>query len=163
CPPPRPPPPPSGGGGGCAPPPPGGGGGKKFSCRAPRPPAHKTPYLPRGAPRAGTRAEGPVRHGREEESGGVLAYAARQSGVAIGATAVAIRTDNDLLTAIPAFHHKGLKVYGWRWPSAQRDGAMKEADHAASLLSKGLDGYIADPEGAPGKPFDWDRRGLDHL
>jgi len=57
--------------------------------------------------------------------------------IGVGANAVAIRTDNDLLTAIPAFHRNAIKVYGWRWLSAQRDAAMSEADRVANLLSKG--------------------------
>jgi hypothetical protein len=79
------------------------------------------------------------------------------------ATAVAIRTDNDLEAAIPIFHAKGIKVYGWRWPSAQRDRAMQEADHVIKLLGKGLDGYYVDPEGEPGKPYDWNQTGLEAL
>lgn len=73
----------------------------------------------------------------------------------VKATAVAIRTDNDLLKAIPAFKDEGIKVYGWRWPSAKRDAAMKEAAKVADLLAKGLDGYFVDPEGDTGKPWDW--------
>ena len=46
----------------------------------------------------------------------------------VKATAVAIRTDNDLVKAIPAFNSKGIKVYGWRWPSAKRDAAMRAVD-----------------------------------
>src|SRR5271165_778172 len=83
--------------------------------------------------------------------------------IAVGATAVAVRTDNDVATAIPRLHEKGIRIYGWRWPSAQRDPAMREADGAADLLAKGLDGYFADPEGARGKPFDWDQSGLEQL
>ncbi len=81
----------------------------------------------------------------------------------IGATGVAIRTDNDLNKAIKAFHAKNIKVYGWRWPSAMRDACMKEAETAIALLAAGLDGYFVDPEGAPGKPYDWDQSGLDQL
>jgi hypothetical protein len=82
----------------------------------------------------------------------------------VNASAVAIRTDNNLVRAIPAFHEKNIKVFGWRWPSAKRDAAMKEADKAADLLANhGLDGYYVDPEGAPGKPYDWDQSGLDRL
>lgn len=47
----------------------------------------------------------------------------------VKASSVAIRTDNDLVKAIPAFHDKGIKVYGWRWPSAKRDAAMREASN----------------------------------
>lgn len=81
----------------------------------------------------------------------------------VNASIVAIRTDNDLAKAIPAFHDKGIKVYGWRWPSAKRDAAMKEANKVVELLAKGLDGYYVDPEGATGKPYDWDQTGLDKL
>lgn len=80
-----------------------------------------------------------------------------------GATGVAIRTDNDLGTALQVFHGKGIKVYGWRWPSAQRDAAMREADRAATAFHRGLDGYYVDPEGEPGAPYDWDRKGLETL
>jgi hypothetical protein len=83
--------------------------------------------------------------------------------VFIKATAVAIRTDNDLADAIPAFHAKGIKVYGWRWPSAQRDRALKEADSVVKWLDQGLDGYYVDPEGAPGNHFDWDQNDLETL
>lgn len=82
---------------------------------------------------------------------------------AVGATAVAIRTDNNIAKAIPAFHDRGIKVYGWRWPSAQRDPAMHEADRAADLFAAGLDGYFVDPEGAKGQPYDWDQPGLEQL
>ncbi|MBB6487743.1 hypothetical protein [Rhizobium lusitanum] len=79
----------------------------------------------------------------------------------VGATAVAIRSDNNLATAIAKFHGAGLKVYGWRWPSSQTDACMKEAAKIADLFGNyGLDGYFVDPEGAPGKPYDWDRPGL---
>jgi hypothetical protein len=56
-----------------------------------------------------------------------------------------------------------MKVFGWRWPSSNEDAALKEADKAADLLSKGMDGYYVDPEGEPGKPYDWDKAGLDTL
>jgi hypothetical protein len=82
---------------------------------------------------------------------------------AIGATAVAIRTDNDVGAAIAPFHQNNIKVYGWRWPSAQHDRAMQEADRAVALFAAGLDGYIADPEGQPGASFDWDQPGLADL
>jgi hypothetical protein len=83
--------------------------------------------------------------------------------VAIGADGVAIRSDNDLEKAIPAFAARGIKVYAWRWPSAMRDPAMKEARKIAELYAKGLDGYFIDVEGALGKPHDWDQKGLDQL
>ncbi len=78
-------------------------------------------------------------------------------------TGVAIRTDNDVATAIEEFHDVGIQVYGWRWPSAKRDPAMKEAAKVVDLFAKGLDGYYVDPEREPGKPYDWDRSGLDKL
>jgi hypothetical protein len=81
----------------------------------------------------------------------------------VGANAVAIRTDNDLSKAIPVFHRKGIEVFGWRWPSAKRDAAMKEAAKVAGLIAEGLDGYYVDPEGDPGKPWDWDQNGLESL
>src|SRR5947209_7715261 len=87
----------------------------------------------------------------------------RDQAVAVGATAVAIRTDNNVAAAIGPFHDQNIKIYGWRWPSAVRADALREADTAASLLAHGLDGYVVDPEGAPGKPYDWDRPGLDQL
>lgn len=81
-----------------------------------------------------------------------------------GATAVAIRSDNNLELAIKRFHARGLKVYGWRWPSSHIDPALKEAAKAAHLLRDfGMDGYFVDPEGAPGKPWDWNRTGLSSL
>lgn len=81
----------------------------------------------------------------------------------VGATSVAIRTDNDVAKAIPQFHAQGIKVIGWRWPSAHADAAMKEAQKVVSLFAAGMDGYYVDPEGAPGRPYDWDRVGLDAL
>ena len=87
----------------------------------------------------------------------------RDQAVAVGATAVAIRTDNDVAAAIGPFHDRSIKVYGWRWPSAVRDDALREAGKAANLLAHGLDGYVVDPEGAKGKPFDWDQPGLEQL
>lgn len=83
--------------------------------------------------------------------------------LSIGATGVAIRTDNDLASAIPRFHAKSIKVFGWRWPSAMRDAAMKEAMKVSDLLQKGMDGYYVDPEGEPGKPYDWNQSGLSTL
>jgi len=83
--------------------------------------------------------------------------------VTIGATGVAIRTDNDIRTALPLFHVRDIKVFGWRWPSAARAAAMAEAAHAAGLLAQGMDGYYVDPEGAPGEAYDWDLPGLDQV
>ena len=81
----------------------------------------------------------------------------------VGATAVAIRSDNDVAKAIPLFHGKGMQVYAWRWPSAQQDPAMHEADKAVQLFQSGLDGYIVDPEGKPGAPYNWDQKNLEKL
>ena len=81
----------------------------------------------------------------------------------VKATAVAIRTDNDVAAAIRPFHDKDIQVYGWRWPSAKRDAAMKEAGKAVDLFAKGLDGYYVDPEGEDGKPYDWNQAGLEGL
>jgi hypothetical protein len=86
-----------------------------------------------------------------------------QRAVSVGATGVAIRTDNDVSAAIPAFHERNIEVYGWRWPSAKEDAAMREARKVVALLREGMDGYYVDPEGAPGKPYDWDLRGLGPL
>lgn len=83
--------------------------------------------------------------------------------LAAHATGVALRTDNDIAAALPVLHAHGLKVFGWRWPSAKADPALKEADKAVALLGQGLDGYYVDPEGAPGKPYDWDQAGLEGL
>ena len=81
--------------------------------------------------------------------------------VAAGITALAIRTDNNLPLAIQAAHKANLKVFGWRWPSALLDSALHEAEKAVTLLGAGLDGYFVDPEGDPGKPWDWDKNGLE--
>lgn len=83
--------------------------------------------------------------------------------VEVGATGVAIRTDNDVKNAIGPCHAKNIEVYGWRWPSAQRNDAMAEAQRAAHLIAGGLDGYFVDPEGQPGAAYDWDQPNLDQL
>jgi Bacterial SH3 domain len=83
--------------------------------------------------------------------------------VKVKATAVAIRTDNDLNTAISTFHGKGIKVYGWRWPSAERVRALKEAKNVVDLLHKGLDGYYVDPEGEPEQHYDWNQKNLESI
>lgn len=81
-----------------------------------------------------------------------------------GANAVAIRTDNNMVAAISLFHASGIKVYGWRWPSADPPRALAEANAAYTLIrSHGMDGYFVDPEGAPGFHYDWDRPGLGPL
>lgn len=79
---------------------------------------------------------------------------------AVGATAVAIRTDNDLRKAIPIAHQAGLKVYGWRWPAALHDPAMNEAAKVKALFGQGLDGYFADPEMSAQDSINWDKNGL---
>jgi hypothetical protein len=58
-----------------------------------------------------------------------------------------------------------MKVYAWRWPSASRAGALKEASNVAdNLIPAGLDGYIVDPESdRAGAPNDWNRPGLGPL
>lgn len=81
-----------------------------------------------------------------------------------GCDGVAIRSDNNLPKAVQTFHAAEMKVYAWRWPSARRDAAMNEAAKIVNLLKQGgLDGYFVDPEGAPGKPYDWDQPGLASL
>ena len=81
--------------------------------------------------------------------------------VAANATAVAIRTTNNMPLAIDAAHAANLKIYGWRWPSAKPGPLMAEADRAASFLDQGMDGYYVDPEGEPGQPYDWNKPGLE--
>jgi peptidoglycan hydrolase-like protein with peptidoglycan-binding domain len=83
--------------------------------------------------------------------------------VAANATAVAIRTSNNIPQAISAAHAANLKIYGWRWPSAKPGPAMAEADGAASFLNQGMDGYFVDPEGEQGQPYDWNQSGLEQL
>ena len=80
--------------------------------------------------------------------------------VAVNATAVAIRTSNNMPVAINKAHAANLKIYGWRWPSAQTGPLMAEADRVVSYLNQGMDGYYVDPEGEPGQPYDWNRPGL---
>jgi hypothetical protein len=79
----------------------------------------------------------------------------------VKATAVAIRTDNNLINAIPKFQGAGIKVYGWRWPQALADSAMNEAQKVSTLFrDHGMDGYFVDPEQRRGHSDDWDRPGL---
>lgn len=80
--------------------------------------------------------------------------------VAVGATSVAIRTDNDLRKAIPLGHQANLKVYGWRWPSSLHDPAMNEAAKVKALFDQGLDGYFVDPEMSQQASINWDQSGL---
>jgi hypothetical protein len=80
--------------------------------------------------------------------------------LATNATGVCIRTSSKRFPgAIQRFHDLGLKVYAWRWPPASASGAQKEADFVANtLIPKGLDGYIADPESdKAGAANDWNR------
>jgi hypothetical protein len=86
-----------------------------------------------------------------------------QRAVEAKVTAVAVRTTNNMPEAIAAAHAANLKIYGWRWPLSTPAGAMTEANRAATLLTQGMDGYFADPEGEPGKPFDWNKPGLDEV
>jgi hypothetical protein len=81
----------------------------------------------------------------------------------VGATGVAIRTDNDVPSAIAAGHLRGLKVYGWRWPSTKPDKAMEEAHRAAALFGQGLDGYFTDPEQSDTASLNWDDASLASL
>lgn len=83
--------------------------------------------------------------------------------VTIGASDLAIRTTSDLSRAIGPCHENGIRLHGWRWPSANRQLAMAEANRAAAWLTAGMDGYIIDAEGAPGEPYDWNQPGLEQL
>lgn len=85
----------------------------------------------------------------------------------IGADTVCIRTTNDfLLDSIPKIQDNGLKVFGWRWPAAKLPSASSKAKHwfaddeanfVVGLISKGLDGYVVDPESDNnGGADDWD-------
>lgn len=80
--------------------------------------------------------------------------------LAIDATGVCIRTSATRFPeTIKRFHDLGIKVYAWRWPPATAAGAQKEADLVAdTLIPKGLDGYIVDPESdKAGATNDWNR------
>lgn len=81
----------------------------------------------------------------------------------VGATGVAIRTDNDVRKAVADGHARGLKVYGWRWPASLHDPAMNEAAKVVDLLGRGLDGYFVDPEPHRKASLNWDRAGLADL
>jgi hypothetical protein len=83
--------------------------------------------------------------------------------VAANATAVAVRTSNNMPAAIDAAHAANLKIYGWRWPWSKPGPAMAEADRAAAFLERGMDGYFVDPEGEEGQPYDWNQNGLEQL
>jgi hypothetical protein len=84
--------------------------------------------------------------------------------LALGAGAVAIRSDSSRLTTCMArFKAANIKVYSWRWPAiVQNQGgrfATDEADYVAqTLIPAGLDGYIVDPESEQdGAHNDWNR------
>ena len=80
--------------------------------------------------------------------------------LAINATGVCIRTSSTRLpNAIKRFHDLGMKVYAWRWPPANPNGAQRESDLVAGkLIPKGLDGYIVDPKSdTKGASNDWNR------
>jgi len=83
----------------------------------------------------------------------------------IGAAGVAIRTSNaDMPSLVARCNEAGIRVYGWRWPYAQQAAAIAEANNAVSLITDhGMAGYFADPEGAPGQPWNWDQAGLQNL
>lgn len=93
--------------------------------------------------------------------------------IKVKTTAVAIRTsNNNLEQAISTFHGKGIKVYGWRWPLAQKKdsntfrklGTEEESARVVALIHKGLDGYYVDPEcDNPGDSNCWDKDGLETL
>jgi Bacterial SH3 domain len=89
------------------------------------------------------------------------------------ATGVAIRTSNDNFEqAISAFHSKGIKVFGWRWPLARKNddntnrklGTLDEAARVVRLIDRGLDGYYVDPECEKQTDSNcWDKVGLEDL
>ncbi|MDQ0563248.1 hypothetical protein QO004_005057 [Rhizobium mesoamericanum] len=83
----------------------------------------------------------------------------------VKATAVAIRSDNNLSKAIKEFGslNPKIKVFAWRWPSHFKDPLMNEAQKIVNLFAEGLDGYFVDPEKATGKNYDWDLKNLDGL
>ena len=85
--------------------------------------------------------------------------------LAIGASGVCIRTSSArLATSIKNFKQIGLRVYGWRWPSATTAGATSEANRVAkTLIPAGLDGYIIDPESDGPGANDWNKPGLGPL
>jgi len=85
--------------------------------------------------------------------------------LAIGASGVCIRTSSTrLATSIKNFKQLGLRVYGWRWPSATTAGATAEANRVAgTLIPAGLDGYIVDPESDGPGANDWNQPGLGPL
>jgi hypothetical protein len=84
----------------------------------------------------------------------------RDQATKVGATAVAIRTDNDIPAAVAAFHAVDVKVFGWRFPSVQHDKTMYEAQRVAEFFKAGMDGYFADPESDTSAYDNWDQKGL---
>ncbi|MGO7033772.1 hypothetical protein ACCT19_23105 [Rhizobium ruizarguesonis] len=89
----------------------------------------------------------------------------RRRAIQVGATAVAIRSDNNLHKAINEFGslNPKIKVFGWRWPSHFKGPLMNEAQMIVNLFAEGLDGYFVDPEKATGKNYDWDLKNLGDL
>jgi hypothetical protein len=84
-----------------------------------------------------------------------------QKATDLGVSDVAIRSDMDIFAAINGFKGTNIRVQAWRWPSAVRVNAMKEAQRVAALFDEGMDGYIVDVEGDPGHPWNWDQPGLE--
>jgi hypothetical protein len=83
--------------------------------------------------------------------------------LAIDATGVCIRTSSTRFPdTIKRFHDLGMKVFAWRWPSASKASALKEAQNVATkLIPARLDGYIVDPESdKAGASNDWNRSEL---
>jgi hypothetical protein len=87
-----------------------------------------------------------------------------QHAQAAGIGTVCVRSTNARLPdAIARFHAKNIKVYAWRWPAVRPTTgvphyyAPDEADYVVTtLMPKGLDGYMADPESDnPGDANDW--------
>jgi len=84
-----------------------------------------------------------------------------KNAMAIGATAVCIRTSSQRLNgAIGRFHAFGMKVYAWRWPQVIPAKLQAEAANVVNLISAGLDGYIVDPESDGPGNNDWNQPGL---
>jgi hypothetical protein len=81
----------------------------------------------------------------------------------IGAFGVCIRTTNTWLPAqISRFHDNGFRVYGWRLaavspnPGSPHHFVDDEAQYVVStLIPRGLDGYITDPEEAGTSTWNW--------
>jgi hypothetical protein len=82
----------------------------------------------------------------------------------MGAGGVAIRTTSPRLPdSIQRFHQRNLKVYGWRWPAVVKNSGGRYSELEAkyvvqTLIPKGLDGYIVDPESEEDNGYnDWQR------